>query len=136
VREHETSREPFEHARSLLALGTVLRRQRKKREARETLESSLAQFERLGANTWAARARAELGRIAGRRPGPDGLTPTEQRVAELVAGGLSNKEVAGALHVTVKTVEGSLSRIYEKLGVRSRAALAGRLAARDEDPVA
>jgi DNA-binding NarL/FixJ family response regulator len=57
-------------------------------------------------------------------------------VAELVAGGLSNKEVAGALHVTVKTVEGSLSRIYEKLGVRSRAALAGKFAAGEEDPVA
>lgn len=129
VREHEASGEAFEHARSLLALGTVLRRERKKREAREALEAALARFEQLGATSWAVRARAELARIAGRRPGPNGLTPTEQRIAELVSEGLSNKEVAAALHVTVKTVEGSLSRIYDKLGVRSRSGLAGRFAA-------
>jgi DNA-binding NarL/FixJ family response regulator len=64
------------------------------------------------------------------------LTPTEQRVAELVSEGLTNKEVAAALHVTVKTVEGSLSRIYDKLGVRSRSGLAGTFAARQEDVVA
>ena len=81
------------------------------------------------------RARGELARIAGRRPASNGLTPTEQRVAELVADGLSNKEVAAALHVTVKTVEGSLSRVYEKLGIRSRSALARTFAAGRQDAV-
>ena len=90
---------------------------------------------RAGAPTWAERVRAELARIAGRRPDAGGgLTPTEQRVAELVAEGLSNKEIAAALHVTVKTVEGSLSHIYAKLGLRSRSALAALLAAREVTP--
>ena len=98
-----------------------MRRAEQKRAARETLEASLSLFEQLSASTWAERARAELARIAGRRPGSNGLTPTERRVADLVSEGLSNKEVAAALHVTVKTVEGTLSRIYAKLGVHSRA---------------
>ena len=131
LREHETSGEPFEHGRTLLALGTVLRRAKQKRAAREAIEASLTLFEQLGAVTWAERARAELARIAGRRPGSNGLTPTERRVADLVSEGLSNKEVAAALHVTVKTVEGTLSRIYAKLGVRSRTALAAQLAGKE-----
>ena len=131
VREHEACGEPFEHARTLLALGTVLRRAKQKRAAREILDASLGVFDQLGASSWAERARAELARIGGRRPRSNGLTPTEQRVAELVAEGLSNKEVAAALHVTVKTVEGSLSRIYAKLDVRSRAGLASQLTGKE-----
>ena len=56
-----------------------------------------------------------------------GLTPGEQRVAELVASGLSNKEVAGQLYLSVYTVQAHLSRVYAKLGVRSRSQLARRL---------
>ena len=62
-----------------------------------------------------------------RRPrASDGLTPTEERVADLVAEGRSNKEVAGALFVSVRTVEANLTRVYAKLGIRSRTELASR----------
>ncbi|MEO8289542.1 MAG: LuxR C-terminal-related transcriptional regulator, partial [Gaiellaceae bacterium] len=64
----------------------------------------------------------------GRSPSGGLLTPTEQRIAELVAEGRSNKEVAAALFVTAKTVETNLSRIYAKLGIHSRTELARRLA--------
>ena len=76
---------------------------------------------------WAENARAELARIGGRAPSPGALTPTERRVAALVAEGASTKEVAAALVVSAKTVEGHLSKIYAKLGVHSRAELAHRL---------
>ncbi len=118
---------PFERARTLLALGSTHRRARHKRAAREALDESLDIFEGLGAVLWAEKARAELARIGGRAPSPDTLTPTERRVAALVAQGMSTKEVAAALVVSAKTVEGHLSKIYAKLGVRSRAELAHRL---------
>jgi DNA-binding CsgD family transcriptional regulator len=127
--EHDRMRCPFEHGRTLLVLGTVRRRARQKRAGREALEQALAIFDELGASLWARRAGDELRRISGRRPGPGGLTATEQRVASLAAQGLANKEIASALNMSVHTVEAHLSRTYRKLGVRSRAALAGRLAA-------
>jgi DNA-binding CsgD family transcriptional regulator len=80
---------------------------------------------------WAERAQAELARVGGRPPSSGALTATERRVAELVAEGLQTKQVAGRLFVSPKTVEGHLSRIYEKLGVRSRTELARRLAGPD-----
>jgi DNA-binding CsgD family transcriptional regulator len=79
-------------------------------------------FERLGAPLWISRAEGELARIGGRQPASE-LTATEHRVAELVAEGLRNREVAAALFVSEKTVEATLSRVYAKLGVRSRAEL-------------
>jgi DNA-binding CsgD family transcriptional regulator len=118
-------RPPFERARTLLAFGSTQRRAKQKRPARESLEQALATFEELGATLWAEKARAELARIGG-RPRVAGLTPSEERIAELVAEGRSNKEVAAALFLTVNTVEGALKRIYAKLGVRSRAELAAR----------
>jgi DNA-binding CsgD family transcriptional regulator len=127
--EHEGVPIPFDRARTLLAYGAALRRAKRKADARSTLEHAVAEFERLEAATFAERARSELERIGGRRPSAgDGLTPTEQQIAELVAEGRSNKEVAAALFVTVKTVEANLSKVYAKLGIRSRAALARRLA--------
>jgi DNA-binding CsgD family transcriptional regulator len=81
----------------------------------------------LGASVWADNARAELGRIGGRGPAGTQLTPREQRIADLVAQGKSNKEVAAELFVTVHTVEGALKRVYAKLGVHSRTELAHRL---------
>jgi DNA-binding CsgD family transcriptional regulator len=123
---HERMPVPFERARTLLALGMVRRRARRKLPARQALEAALAAFEQLGARLWADRARAELARIAGRRR-VAGLTPTERRVAELVAEGRSNKEVAAALFVAPKTVDVTLSRIYAKLGIHSRTELAARL---------
>jgi DNA-binding CsgD family transcriptional regulator len=117
---------PLELGRSLLALGTVQRRARKKQAARETLERALELFDRLGARPWAARARRELGRIGGRKTPEDGLSTTESEIVDLVAAGRSNKEVAQALHLSPKTVEWNLSKVYRKLGVHSRTELAAK----------
>ena len=125
---------PFERARTLLVFGEVRRRAKQKRAAREVLEAALAAFEELGAELWAKRARAELARIGGRVPTGETLTPAERRVAELVAEGRPTKLVAAELFVSVKTVEGHLSRIYAKLSVRSRAELAARFA-RERPPL-
>jgi DNA-binding CsgD family transcriptional regulator len=118
---------PFARARTLLALGVVLRRGKKRAAARTALREAGALFERLGAKLWLERTRLEAARISGRRASGSALTETERRVAELVASGRSNKEVATALFVTVRTVEANLTRIYGKLGVRSRTELARRL---------
>jgi DNA-binding CsgD family transcriptional regulator len=117
---------PFEVARSHLALGEVHRRAKRKRAAREAFETALRGFEELGAPIWAAKARGGLARIGG-RVSSDALTPTERRVAELVAAGHSNKEVAAELFVTLRAVEANLSRIYGKLGIRSRTELARQI---------
>ena len=124
---HEAVGDPFNRARSLLALGVVRRRARKKRSAREAIEAALAGFETIGAAGWRETARAELARVGGRAPSRGTLTPSEQRVAALVAEGRTNREVAAALFVTERTVEAALTRVYGKLGVRSRTELAGRL---------
>jgi DNA-binding CsgD family transcriptional regulator len=124
--QHERVPMPFERARTLLALGAVQRRVKQRAAARATFGQALAIFQHLGAGLWAARTSAEIARIGGRAPAGDTLTVTERRTAELVAQGLTNKEVAAALFVTPKTVETQLSRIYAKLGVHSRTALARR----------
>jgi DNA-binding CsgD family transcriptional regulator len=121
---HERVSMPFDRARTLLALGSVQRRARKRSAARETLASALASFEDLGAELWADRARAELARIGGRAPAGWDLTETERQVADLVAAGLTNREVAARLYLTQKTVEFHLRNIFRKLGVRSRTELA------------
>jgi DNA-binding CsgD family transcriptional regulator len=118
---------PFERGRTLLCLGVVRRQGQQRRAAREALEQALAVFEELGARLWAEKARAELKRVSGRRPPSEELTETERRVAELAAQGRSNKEIASELFMGVSTVEAHLSRVYRKLGIRSRAGLAGSL---------
>ena len=121
---------PFDRARSLLALGRAQRRLRKWGAARGSLEQAASAFEEIGSTGWAEQARTELARTGGRRRQAAGeLTEAERRVVELAVEGLSNKEIARALFVTVPTVETHLSRVYAKLGVRSRAQLAGRLSA-------
>jgi DNA-binding CsgD family transcriptional regulator len=125
--------EPFEHARTLQLIGREERRARNWGAARTALVGALARFEELGAAGWAEKTRAEITRLPGRRPAGSGaLTTREQEVAELVATGLANKEVAARLHVSLRTVEATLSRVYAKLGVRSRTELAARTA-RDVD---
>lgn len=125
--EHERLPMPFELARTLLVHGTIRRRARQKRAARESLQRALEIFEQLGSPLWADKTRAELRRIGLRPPAPSGLTPSEERVAELVAAGHTNREVADALFISIKTVDSNLSRIYRKLGVRSRTELARKL---------
>jgi DNA-binding CsgD family transcriptional regulator len=126
IAAHAELRLPFEHARSLLVLGEVQRRAKQRRAARETLTAAQAAFDRLGARLWSERAAAERARIGGRTQ-VEGLTETELRVAELVAAGRSNKEVAAELFVSVRAVEANLSRVYAKLGIESRTELARRL---------
>jgi DNA-binding CsgD family transcriptional regulator len=115
---------PLERARILLSLGGFQLHLHQRGAGRATLSEALGVFETIGAPLWAARARAELARISGRSPGPAELTVTERRVADLVAGGRSNKEVAAELFVTVRAVESTLTKAYAKLGVRSRTELA------------
>jgi len=121
---------PFERGRALLAAGTIRRRLKHRREAREDLQQAHATFEALGAGPWARRAEIELRRIGGRTATVRELTATEQRIANLVATGRTNREVAAEAFVSVKTVEGTLTRIYAKLGVRSRTELARALSRR------
>jgi DNA-binding NarL/FixJ family response regulator len=116
--------DPFQQARTLLALGVTQRRAKQRREARKTLERALEIFERLGAPLWAAKARAELARIGGRAPSPGVLTEGERRIVAGVASGRKNREVAAALFLSEHTVETVLSRAYRKLGVHSRSELA------------
>lgn len=125
--EHARTHCPFEHARTLLAAGTIRRRAREKRAARETIEEAQQIFDSLGARLWSNRAQDELARISGRRPAATALTTSETMLAALAAKGLSNKEIAAVMHISVHTVEAHLTRIYRKLGIRSRAALAQRL---------
>ncbi len=122
--EHEAVPLPFDRGRTLLVYGAALRRAKRKADARDRLEQAAAAFEELSASAFLSRANAELARIAGRRRSEGGLTPTERQIAELVAEGRSNKEVAAALFVSVKTVEANLSRVYAKLGLRGRGELA------------
>ena len=122
--QHARVARPFELARTLLAFGATQRRSKKKAAGRKSLSEALAVFEELGAALWAEKARSELASIGGRPPSSDELTPAEERVAALVAEGRTNQEVAAQLYVTDRTVEYHLSRIYRKLGVRSRAELA------------
>jgi DNA-binding CsgD family transcriptional regulator len=127
--EHDRSIDPFQHARTLLALGRTQRRAKKRGAARATLDDALARFEHLGAPLWAEQTRAELTRIGGRAPSNGELTEAERRIALLVAEGRTNREVAATLFLTVHSVETTLTRVYRKLEVRSRAELARLFAA-------
>nr|WP_268778112.1 AAA family ATPase [Mycolicibacterium malmesburyense] len=120
---HERLPMPFERARTLLLLGQLQRRQRQKEMSRTTMTEALGVFESLGTPLWAHRARSEIARAGASSNGTMGLTPSEHRVAELAASGMTTKDVATALFISPKTVETNLSRIYRKLGIRSRAEL-------------
>jgi DNA-binding CsgD family transcriptional regulator len=126
LRHHNGLPQPFELARTQLVHGTLLRRAKAKREARAALSHALTGFEKLGARLWAERTRGELGRISGRAPTMMGLTPTEARIAQLAAQGYGNREIAETLVVSAKTVEAHLTRIYDKLEVRTRGDLVRR----------
>jgi DNA-binding CsgD family transcriptional regulator len=131
---HGRMNDPFQRARTLVALGATQRRAKQRRAARETLEQAFTVFNRLPAPLWAEKARAELARIGGRTASRGELTESESRIAALVAEGRSNREVATALFLTEHSVETALSRIYRKLGVRSRTELTSRLARVTPEP--
>ena len=124
---------PFDDARLLLVKGQLERRANRKLAARASLTEALATFEPLGSPPWAQRARDEIARIGLRHAAPDELTETERRIAELAATGMTNREVAAAAFVSPKTVEANLARVYQKLGIRSRAELGARLSATPRD---
>ena len=125
--QHERLPMPFERARTQLLLGQLQRRHRRRDAAATTLRAALATFERLNAPLWAARARSSLERADVHSARESLLTASERRVAELVASGMTNRDVAGALFISVKTVEVNLTRIYRKLDIRSRAELGRRI---------
>jgi DNA-binding CsgD family transcriptional regulator len=120
----------FEEARTRLLYGEALRRAKRRKEAREQLSAATLEFAAVGAMAWQQRAHDEH-RAAGARlaRGASGsaLTAQEQRVAKLVGDGLTNKEIAGRLVISTKTVEGHLRNIFEKLGVTSRTQVARTL---------
>lgn len=125
-----------EAARALLTCGRALRRAGRRTDAVAVLELCQRRFERVGASLWAVRARDELHRARQARS-LRGLTTTEQQIVELVVQGKRNREVAQSLLLRVATVEAHLTRIYRKLGVRSRGELVRLVSeAVDEDVVA
>jgi DNA-binding CsgD family transcriptional regulator len=128
LRLHQRHPMPFEQARTQLLLGIHLRRQRLRGDARPHLAAALETFGRLGAAPWAERARGELvasGVAVAARPADlTALTPQEFQVAQNVARGLSNREVAAAMFLSVKTVEYHLANVFHKLGLRRRSQLA------------
>ena len=113
------------HARTELAYGQLLRRARRKTEARTQLRAAFERFEAVGAALWAERAAAELratGETARKRDVStlDQLTPQEIQIARLVAEGGRNREIAGRLFLSPKTVEYHLRKIFQKLDIGSR----------------
>lgn len=128
LREHERLPMPFERARTLLVLGLLQRRRNERRRAQESLDQALAIFDELGAPLWAERVRRELRPLGGRPTSRETLTAAEQRVAELAASGMTNRQVAAALSISPKTVEANLARAYRKLEIRSRAELGAQIA--------
>jgi DNA-binding CsgD family transcriptional regulator len=123
----------LELARSLCELGALIRRANRRAESRELLRRALDIAHRLGARPLAQRAETEL-RATGARPrrvvltGLEALTASEQRVAELAAQNLTNREIAQALFVTARTVEGHLTSVFRKLQLASREQLRAALA--------
>lgn len=132
----------FELARTLLTRGRLLRRARRTGDAERCLAEAATIFDQLGATAWLATTQDERSRVRRKRPAIDApklipatqirptarepaphITATERRIAELVAGGATNRDMAATLHMSPKTVEVHLTRLYGKLGIRSRAEL-------------
>jgi DNA-binding NarL/FixJ family response regulator len=140
LRLHSIGDTPFEQARTELMIGQHLRRHNQPVKARSLLTSALALFDRLGAPDWASRARSELQATGIRTPQPAApglatLTPQELQVALAVARGHSNREVAGQLFLSTKTVEFHLRNVFHKLGVNRRTRLATMVARQANLPV-
>jgi DNA-binding NarL/FixJ family response regulator len=126
VAAHRSSPLRLELARSLLVLGQIERRRKARKQSRAALRSALELATEIGHQPLLAQIQRELPRAGAARAGNE-LTATEQRVAELIAAGASNREAAAALFISVRTVETHVAAIYRKLGVRTRAELARKL---------
>ena len=128
---HEDCGARVEHAHTLTELGGAIRRAGVPGEARSVLRAAIRIADETGPRAVGRRARQELVRAGGRAPNAgetaDDLTPSERRVAELAAGGRTNREIANELFVTVKAVEWHLGNVYRKLDVRGRGQLVGAL---------
>jgi DNA-binding CsgD family transcriptional regulator len=128
LRLHAESDRPFERARTQLVYGEALRRARRRREARVHLRAALETFGRVGAVPWEERARRELratGETARKRDPStiDLLTPQELQISRFVADGATNREVAAQLFLSPRTIDYHLRKIFQKLGISSRAEL-------------
>ena len=128
---HDRLPMPFERARTQMLLGQLQRRQRRKDAATATLREAIDAFECMGTPLWVDRARAELARADVAHTRGNELTPSEHRVAELAASGMSNRDIAKALFISPKTVEANLARIYRKLDIHSRAQLSRHIKPHD-----
>jgi DNA-binding CsgD family transcriptional regulator len=135
VSAHAAIEMPFEVGRTLLVKGRLERRAKHWRVARSSLEEAARMFAGVGASLWEAKAQRELRRVGGRPRGPTTLTETEQRVATLIASGRTTRQVADALFLTPRAVEANLGKVYQKLGIRSRAELGARMASGEGRPV-
>jgi len=124
---------PFERARTLLVRGQLQRRLRQRRAAAVSFEAAAEAFRAIGAGRWADRATAEAERLGLVRSDDRALTPSEARIARLAASGMTNREVAAKLFISPKTVESNLARVYDKLGIRSRAELGAAVSRLGED---
>jgi DNA-binding CsgD family transcriptional regulator len=126
ITEHDRLPGPIESAWSHLVAGVVERRSRRRAVARGHFEQARETFRSVGADVLAERADLELARTGAPVARLGELTPSETQVAQLVALGYTNAEVSAQLHMSTKTVEANLTRIYRKMGVRSRTELAAR----------
>jgi DNA-binding CsgD family transcriptional regulator len=138
IRRFELLGQPIEQGHTLLVLGQVERRRRRYAAARSAVTEALSIFTRIGAKPWIEQANRTLSRVDGtgdvrpqRREVSQSplaaLTGTEARIAAMVREGASNREIATRMFLSVKTVEATLTRIYRKLGVRSRTQLSSKL---------
>jgi DNA-binding CsgD family transcriptional regulator len=127
VTAHAASPLRVELALSLLALGRIERRRKARRQSRDALNRARDLAADMGHRPLLAEIEQELPRVAAARAGTE-LTAAEQRVADLIASGATNREAAAALFVSVRTVETHVASIYRKLGVRTRAELSRKLA--------
>jgi DNA-binding NarL/FixJ family response regulator len=125
--------QPIEQAHALLVQGGAERRRRRYAAARAAIGAALAIFLAADAKPWTEQTERAQTRTEGTsaQPADSGLTSTEVRIAVLVRDGASNREIASQLYLSVKTVEATLTRVYRKLGVRSRTQLSSRLPALD-----
>lgn len=131
----------YDRARVHFAWGQTLRRAGKRRDADEVLHAARDLYDSLGATTYVERCDRELraGGVHATRPAPadrsaEALTPQEELVTELVARGMTNRAVATELYVSTKTVQYHLTRIYSKLGIRSRGELAALRGSTPKEP--